>query len=548
MLYALTPAEMRTADRHAVTDLGIPPAILMENAVRSVLDVLRPLLAAHCAIRDIQRPNVLLLCGAGNNGGDGFALARHLWHSADVRVYRVGELDRMSSETTMNFNAAELHGIRIEYITTMQDIERLSWDADCVIDALVGVGGSSEPRDAVLMVLEWCASLFAKTPNQARMPLRIAVDIPTGLDAANGKAHQHTFKADHTITMAALKTGLLLNDAPDVCGRIHTVSIGIPQEYIAEQARVRVLTQDDVRRLLPVRTRRTTKHDFGSVAVIGGTLGMAGAPALTASAALSAGAGLVRLYTPRVHSAVAPEVMTHQLPNTNGALADNAETRSILEEAIRINTAFVIGPGLGATAETVSLVRWLLETIPAEKPIVLDADGLRAVSASTFAESGASLRLRANIVLTPNRGECARLMANASDGADYDSIPANAHLLTPEWASRLGCTLLIKNVPTVISDGNTTYYNTSGNAGMATAGSGDVLSGIIAALLAQLPLLGCTSLEVVALAAFLHGLAGDVYASRYSMESLTASSLVVSLRDVMKESKEMNVGREGQAL
>jgi ADP-dependent NAD(P)H-hydrate dehydratase / NAD(P)H-hydrate epimerase len=526
MLYALTPEEMRTADTYAMSNLGIPPAILMENAVRSVLEVLRPLLKEHCAARQIIHPSVLVLCGAGNNGGDGFALARHLSHTANVRVYRTGEKDHMSEETAMNLRAAELHGIPIEHITSEQDVARLSWQADCVIDALVGIGGSSEPRGVILAMLEQCAVLGA-SPSQT--PLCIAIDIPTGLDAASGKAHEKVFSAHHTITMAALKTGLLLNDAPDICGQIHTVPIGIPDDYIAKQARVRVLTMEDVRQLLPVRPRRSAKHDFGSVAIIGGTHNMAGAPALAVNASISAGAGLVRLYAPRVHPAVLPEIMTRELPHVNGALTDNPETRAMLQEAIQVNTAFVIGPGLGANADTMRLVRWLMESIPAEKPIVIDADGLRALSV----ENGVVQPLRESIVLTPHRGEFTRLVQGMHGSVDYASIPANAHTLAPEWAVHLGCTLLLKNVPTIVSDGHITYYNTSGNAGMATAGSGDVLSGILGALLAQHVLLNITVLEATAIGAFLHGSAGDAFVARHGMASLTASGLIAGLREVL---------------
>jgi ADP-dependent NAD(P)H-hydrate dehydratase / NAD(P)H-hydrate epimerase len=377
-----------------------------------------------------------------------------------------------------------------------------------------------------LAILERCAVLRFR---ESQEPLCIAIDISTGLDAASGKAHEKAFPAHHTITMAALKTGLLLNDAPDACGQIHTVPIGIPDDYIAKQARVRVLTMHDVRRLLPARARRSAKHDFGSIAVIGGTHTMAGAPALAANASISAGAGLVRLYAPGVHPAVLPEIMTRELPHLNGALSDNPETRAVLEEAIQVNTAFVIGPGLGSNPDTMRLVRWLVESIPAVKPIVIDADGLRALSV----ENGTAPPLRPNIVLTPHRGEFTRFVQGMQGSVDYVSVPANAHTLAPEWAARLGCTLLLKNVPTIVSDGHMTYYNTSGNAGMATAGSGDVLSGILGALLAQHISLNITALEATAIGAFLHGSAGDAFAARHGMASLTASGLIGGLCEVL---------------
>jgi hydroxyethylthiazole kinase-like uncharacterized protein yjeF len=243
---------------------------------------------------------------------------------------------------------------------------------------------------------------------------------------------------------------------------------------------------------------------------------MAGAPALAANASIGAGAGLVRLYAPNIHNAVLPEVMTTRLIATErGGISLGA--KFVLEEAIAQNDVFVLGMGLGTESESQSVVRWLLEHIPPEKPIVLDADGLRALRLA----DGGLLPLRANIVCTPHRGEFARLT-----GEEYATIPERAHLLAPEWASRLGCVMLLKNVPTIISNGTQSYWNTSGNAGLATAGSGDVLAGIIGAMLAQ----GVKPLEAAALGAFVHGKAGDLYATQYSQETLTASRIITALQ------------------
>lgn len=518
MQFALTPAQMRTADAYATDTLGIPPAILMEDAARAAFEMIRPLVEKHCERHHILRPSIVFLCGSGNNGGDGFVLARHFWHIADVRVYWTGAVEKMSAETRLNFTLLETHGIRMQHISSSETLESLVMDADCLVDALIGNGGSEVLRGITADILRQISQ------NKRSRTLSVAIDIPTGLNAETGRAHKDCFCADYTITMAALKTGLLLNDANDVCGNIVTVPIGIPASVVEMQAAARVLGDDDIARLLPPRRpRRTTKHDVGSVAIIGGTSTMAGAPALCANACISAGAGLVRLYTPHIHSAVLPEVMAHLLP-ANGAGMIPRVALPLLREAVEKSDVLAIGPGLGTDAETLEVVRELIAHIPHEKPIVLDADGLRAVRLA----DGAFLPLRPNIVLTPHRGEFARLT-----GCAYETIPETAQTLAPEWARRLGCTLLLKNVPTIVSNGELSYWNTSGNAGMATAGSGDVLTGIIAALLAQSTMLGIEALEATALGAYLHGRAGDIYAAQHSQQTLTASDLIATLPSVL---------------
>jgi NAD(P)H-hydrate epimerase len=467
----------------------------------------------------------LILCGSGNNGGDGFALARmltHLPHVA-VRVVWIGAEDKMSEETAMNFRAAAKHGIPLQHLALAEDVDALNLHADCLIDALVGVGGNEHPRGILAALLEKLAQV--KLTQISPRPFSVAIDIPTGLNAETGKAHKHCFRADLTITMAALKTGLLLNDVigrgkHGICGEIVVVPIGIPDRHIAQTARIFSLQAADVRVLLPPRNPRSTKHHYGSVAVIGGTSGMSGAPALAANASISAGAGLVRLYAPSIHAATLPEVMTTCLPATEtGGIAEKA--RNLLSEAIEQNTVFVIGPGLGREAESLGVVRWLLESVPPEKPIVLDADGLRSVRKNE-GESREYMPLRRNIICTPHRGEFARLTDE-----NYETIPERAQEFAPKWALQLGCTLLLKNVPTIITDGTTSYWNTSGNAGLATAGSGDVLAGIIGAMLAQ----GVEPLQAAALGAYLHSAAGDSYAAQYSEETLTASRIITSLQE-----------------
>lgn len=321
MLPILTPEQMRLADRYAIETLHIPPAILMEGAARATFECIHPRMKSHAALYHRPRLNVLILCGSGNNGGDGFALARLIAHYADVRVVWIGAKEKMSPETRMNFDLLAASPIPTlhcssETILASEEWQRLLRDADCVLDALIGNGGTENLRGVVVDILRQINA----TRRSGR--LDIAIDVPTGLNAETGKAHADCFRAQMTVSLAALKTGLLLNDAPEYIGQCITVPIGIPADFLEKQATVRVMEEQDKERMFQARPRTATKHDFGSVAIIGGTLSMLGAPALAANACIAAGAGLVRMFAPGTHSAVFPEVIIEPLlTDANGSIA-----------------------------------------------------------------------------------------------------------------------------------------------------------------------------------------------------------------------------------
>jgi NAD(P)H-hydrate epimerase len=522
---------MRLADDYAMQTLGIPAPILMENAARAAFDISRCLLKKFMAHHRRKRPQILVLCGSGNNGGDGFVLARHWSHEADVHVIWCGAEEKMSEETRGNLTLLKTHTIPTTHCNTAEilnseAIQHLFREADCIVDALIGNGGNEHLRGIVPEILR----TVRKTHHSGR--LAIAIDIPSGLNAETGKAHTDCFRADATVSMATLKTGLLLNDAPDFTGECFTVPIGIPLAFLEKQATVRVIERSDIPTFFLPRPRRSTKYDFGAVAVIGGTAAMPGAPALAANACIGAGAGLVRLYAPCIHPSLKPEVMAQTLPSDESGII----TRSalpFLEEAIEKHSVIIIGPGLGNSPYTLDFIREMIRHIPPEKPVVIDADGLRAVRTVDDTGKDSFVPLHTNTVLTPHRGEFAHLT-----GCDYGTIPETAQTLAPEWAAKIGCTILLKNVPTIITDGRQSFWNTSGNAGMATAGSGDVLAGMIGAFLAQRLAHGWEFLETVALAAYCHGAAGDAAAALSGQQSVTASSIIACFGEVLAQ-KEM---------
>ncbi|MCS6965250.1 MAG: NAD(P)H-hydrate dehydratase [Candidatus Kapabacteria bacterium] len=502
MLPILTPDQMRRADTLAI-EQGVPSALLMENAARSAADILERWLGE----KRPNRPTALIACGSGNNGGDGFALARHLTcRGWKVHVWWTGARERMSPETATNL--AALEGLRISTVHIPPgQFPPLPPPADLVVDALLGVGSRPPLRDDVLTILRILRSLPAR---------HVAIDIPTGLNAETGEADPEAFCAELTITMFALKTGLLLNEGWHLCGQIEVASLGVPHTLAAEQADTWILEWSDVQAGFPVRRRISTKFDYGRVGIVAGSAMMAGAAALAANAAIRSGAGLVYLYTAgRIHSAVSPEIIARQLPSTpEGWLTP--EALPALQELLERVDTLVVGPGTGIAATPT--LHELLQLVPERLPTVIDADALRTITPESC--------LPPTRVLTPHIGEFSRMT-----GESRENVSRRAPWLARHWAQRWGGIVLLKHVPTIITDGQRSYWNCIGNPGMATAGSGDVLAGIIGALLAR----GLPPLQAAAFAAFLHGAAGDQCLRSSSAESLTASALLDALPSVLPQ-------------
>jgi len=517
MKYILTAEQAYKADVAASTTYGIPPLVLMENAARSASDVIQEHLKKHLGNKPISSAKILILCGNGNNGGDGFAIARHLHEITNIAVAYIGSPDKMSSETKINFNCLELLDIPLLQIATKEDIDFLELrHYDCIIDALIGIGGTGTLRGIILPLLQKICD-YRLSIRSNFTPLMIAIDCPTGLDVTKGIANQYCFCADTTITFFAEKSGLYRNDGLTVSGEIVTASIGAPQIIAPEFSSIARLEKSDIREMLPYRRKIGSKFDFGRVVVIAGSLSMPGAAALCANAAINAGAGLVELYSTSFHSSVMAEVMPTALPwTTEGTLSlSNYDT---LLRACKRAAVVVIGPGLGNNSETTELITKLLKAIPVEIPIVLDADGLRALP------DDSKFTLRPTMILTPHSGEFARMT-----GHERKKIEQESEELARNFAKKHICILLLKGTPSIISNGKFSYWNTNGNSGMATAGSGDVLSGIIGALLSQ----GIEPFEGAALGAYLHASAGDWYAKQFPKESLTASKLLDGFRHIL---------------
>ncbi len=502
MKFILTPDEMRRADSTAIEHFGVPSLVLMENAARSSATFIQQIIE----VEELVEPEFVFFCGSGNNGGDGFALARHLCDKFEVKIYWIGEESKMSPETHTNFLIAKNLGIPTKKLENTNDIEGLSLDAEIIVDALIGVGGSENIHGLALDILKKIKDSVS---------LKIAIDCPTGLNSLTGFANEFCFNADYTITMFSPKLGLFINQGPDFTGEVLIANLGVPNFIVENIARTFAFEYSDLTTLIPPRKRISSKFDYGRVLIIAGSEHYPGAACLAANASIKSGAGLTILASTSFHSALLPEVIRFPLPATNSG-SISVKALDLLKEDLEKADSIAIGPGLTDNPETLDFVQKVLSAYKDNKKIVVDADALKAIDLSTS--------LNKNIVVTPHSGELSRII-----NVPRNSIDNSSFSLAKEWASNLNCIMHLKTVPPVTTDGEIAYLCLAGNPGIASGGSGDVLTGIIASFIAR----GLDTLSATSLAAFVHALAGDLYADKFGMETLTASSIINFLPEVL---------------
>ncbi|MCS7302025.1 MAG: NAD(P)H-hydrate dehydratase [Bacteroidota bacterium] len=498
----LRPADSYAADQHASNELGIRSLLLMENAARSAAEILfeRSILQPQC--------NVLILCGTGNNGGDGFALARHLHESVQVTIVLCGTPERMTPDTKENYVICQKLGIPILQWEGEQCSHLLPAKQDVIIDALLGVGARSNPREPIASLIVWA---------NAQAAYRVALDIPSGLDPNEGWMLSPCFHADLTITMGAYKTGLLLNAGPAECGEIEIAEIGIPHRVFDALASTWVIDSDDIRRTWRKRQLRTTKFDYGRVVIVAGSAAMPGAAALCANAAIAAGAGLVELVTPELHPALFPEVMPYRY---SGPYLTRDALPLVMQRLERATVA-VIGPGLGSAEETTHTLREIVQQWGGKIPLVLDADGLRSIKNDDMLQ---------NVTITPHRGEFARMLGSSIQGSIL-------HERAVHFAQQTSATVVLKDFPIQISNGRETYWYIKYNPALASGGTGDVLSGIIASLWAQ----GYSQFDAAWMGVVVHSLAGRYASEEYGESATRASHLIEALGPVTRALSENKI-------
>ncbi len=504
-MYLVTAAEMQQMDGETIRSFGIPGRVLMENAGRGVSRVLFDKFHATAGRR------LAILAGRGNNGGDGFVVARNAaGRGLAVVVYLLTRADRVTGDARANLDLLEPLEVPVVEIPDGQSLsghKTAMAHQDIWVDAVFGTGLNSDIRghyrDAIDLI------------NSFDRPV-LAVDIPSGINADTGQICGTCIRADTTVTFAFPKIGHAVFPGKQVTGNLEVIDIGIPA-HIADSVapRQQLTTPADVTRGLVRREPDAHKGDTGHLLVIAGSTGKTGAAAMTCEAAMRTGAGLVSLGTPRSLNAVLEtmllEVMTAPLPETGeGALSQKACDQ--IERMLPGKRCLAIGPGLGLDAATGQLVQRLLRR--SEIPMVIDADGLNHIAGeNTLLE-----QLKAPAVLTPHPGEMARLTGYSTARVQRDRIGC-----AREFASATGTIVVLKGAGTVIAspDGRI-HVNPNGNPGMASGGMGDVLTGIIAGLITQ----GYAPEVAAVTGVYLHGAAADALASEGTVLGYLASELL----------------------
>ncbi len=502
---ALTAEEIRELEREVVEKRGITLRDIIEEAGRAVANEALKLLS--------RKDQVVIVCGKGNNGGDGFVAARFLSESGiSTQVVIFSPEDEFSLDARNAFDKLKDTSVEVVRLNknNLDFFGELLGKSNLVIDAIFGTGFSGEVTGLAKEIIERI--------NLSKVPI-LSVDIPSGVDASSGRASKICIKANKTITLVAYKIGLVVYPGASIAGELIFKDLGA-LSFVKERG-VELITSERATPLFPRRDPSVHKKTCGRVLVIAGSVGMTGAAALTSLSALRSGAGLVTLGVPAslndILEVKLTEVMTVPLKETN------KRTLSIeaLEEILGFLSNFdvvILGPGLSTHPDTASLVRNLVEKI--KLPLVLDADGLNAIN-----DVGILKKRKAPTIITPHPGELGRLFGVSASEIQADRI-GFARKAAKEWQ----VIIALKGARSIISSPEATLINMSGNPGMASAGTGDVLAGLIGGFLAQ----GLMDLEAAILGTYLHGLAGDIAAEEKTEYCLIASDLIDYLPKAIK--------------
>lgn len=488
---------MNKIDNYCIQALSIPRIVLMENAGLKVIKNL-----------NTESNNIFtVICGSGNNGGDGFAVSRHLFiMGKKVNVFLIGNEGKLSHDCRINYDILNNLGVEISYINNTQDLEFLReciTKSDLTIDAILGTELSRNVEgiyDSVISVIN----------ENSRHT--VSIDIPSGLSCDTGKVLGNSIIADLTVTFELYKRGFINYGADKYTGRVVVENIGIPEAVIDKFHKNEFITDRDmIKRTLSVRNKYSYKGDYGRVLIIAGSEGYSGAAFIAAEGAVCSGAGLVTLCSDKSIQQVLSSKLTE-------AMTISYDDKEKLENLIRKSDAIAIGPGMGSNDFTRQLLKDVVSS--AACPVVIDADGINVLKDNLSILKNSICK----IVLTPHIGEMSRIC-----GCSIDYIKENRIKVPAEFARKFNVTVLLKGYNTVITDGNTTFINPTGNSAMASGGMGDCLTGIIASLIGQ----GCEPLIAAGTAAYIHGYCGQKLSE--DMFCVNATHILENISYCMKE-------------
>jgi hydroxyethylthiazole kinase-like uncharacterized protein yjeF len=500
-----TVSEMRELDRKAIEEFGIAAELLMENAGQAV----------YCALLDefgIAGKRFVVFCGLGNNGGDGLVVARKI-HSAGgtVTVFVLGDTDKFKGAAKTNFDIVSRLPVKVRQIESAKEAQTEVAHCDCIVDAILGTGLTREVtglyRDVIEQINGSGKAVFS-------------IDVPSGVHGDTGKTMGTAVSADITVTFGLPKVGNMLFPGYDLGGKLYVSHISFPPSiYDADALKIEISPPAE----MPLRDKDGHKGNFGQVLFVAGAAGYFGAPRFSALSFLKAGGGYSRLAAPR---SIVPfigskgsEIVFHpQAETETGSIA--LQNKSALLALSKRMDMIVVGPGLSLDPETQRLVRELTAEI--DKPLLIDGDGITAVCEDLGVVKGR----QAVTILTPHLGEMSRITGTSAHEIDDDKID-----VLQRTAAELNATLVLKGAHSLIGhpDGRV-FVNTSGNPGMATAGSGDVLTGTIAAMFG----LGLPLQTAVRQGVFVHGLAGDLAVEDKGEDGITAQDILDYLPAAMK--------------
>lgn len=503
--------QMQSIDRISIDEYGILGTVLMENAGRAV--------AEHAAALGAE--SYAVLCGKGNNGGDGSVAARHLFNMGKkVTLMLIGKPDELSNDAKNNFQTAQKIGIS----TVIGLNKKILKESDIIIDALLGIGAKGAPAGEIKKAIS--------AINDSKKTV-IAVDVPSGINADSGAVEGECVHADLTVTFGLLKIGLVCYPAAQYAGKVKVCDISFAPQAVLRQ-NIEVFTVDCA--VIPKRERLSHKGTFGKVLAICGSAEYTGAAYLSATAALKSGCGLVTLGVPQSISGIMAqkltEVITMPLGDINGKLS--AGCIPLIADAIKECSSIICGCGLGQSDDITEAVMHIISE--SKKPIVLDADGINAIAG----HKDILKKKNCDIIITPHIGEMSRLT-----GRKTEYIMNNFMPVAKDFAREYNVITVLKGANTVIAlpDGKI-YINTKGNSGMATAGSGDVLAGIIGSFVAQ----GLPPWQAAVSGVYIHSSAGDMAAKKLGEHGMIAGDILDNIPYVIREEVNRYAGKSVQDL